>query len=288
MTQPPSNTATNAEDPTAFGETHIIHPKRRHTHTLVFLHGRGSTGRELAAELASTRMSDRRNLQQALTGYRLVFPTARGVWSHTFSEYTPAWLETFFFARHVDKHAVVSAGIASAVEYLTGLVRAEIELLGGRPHRVILAGISEGASVGMWTLFCQGLRLGGFIGINTTLPFAPSIQRQLNSGCPSRPGGRSAEEHRRQNVFVNTMLAPVKEKLGRGSTLSLLQTPVLLTHGVDDAFVDAELGREACDTLNIMGFRPSWIEYVGADEYGHWIKEPEGVDDLYDFITSVE
>ncbi|PHH78408.1 hypothetical protein CDD83_3979 [Cordyceps sp. RAO-2017] len=100
---------------------------------------------------------------------------------------------------------------------------------------------------------------------------------------------RLAERHGRQDAFVGRMLRMPERRaqLGRGSRLALLQTPVLLAHGADNAFVDAELGREACDTLALLGFSPSWFEYVGADEEGHWIKEPEGVDDIYHFLCDL-
>ncbi|KJZ75715.1 hypothetical protein HIM_04872 [Hirsutella minnesotensis 3608] len=273
-----------------FGPVHIIHPRSEHTHTIIFLHGRGNTGEELCEELLATHGTDGRNIQEAFPGFRMVFPTAPSVWSHTFAEYTPAWLETFFLDDDVDEDYVTADGIILAVPYLMGVVGAETDLLGGQSDRVMLAGISEGGSVGMWTLLCLELpgeqRLGGFIGINTTLPFAPSIQRlvRYSEGLWSPAEIRLTRQQRLQDTFVGGMLESIARHLGQGSHLPLLRTPVFLYHGTDDALVDAEPGREAYDTFNVMGFFPKWSEYSGAEEMGHWIKEPEGIDDICSFI----
>jgi hypothetical protein len=51
-----------------------------------------------------------------------------------------------------------------------------------------------------------------------------------------------------------------------------------------DAYVDIELGREVQTTLRHIGFEVEWKEYSGADEEGHWLKEPEQVDGISAFI----
>ena len=68
---------------------------------------------------------------------------------------------------------------------------------------------------------------------------------------------------------------------------SLQSTPVLLGHGVDDAFVDVELGKLARDILTKIGLVVQWREYISAEEEGHWFKEPEQLDDIAEFLEAV-
>ncbi|KXX77041.1 Testis-specific serine kinase substrate [Madurella mycetomatis] len=55
----------------------------------------------------------------------------------------------------------------------------------------------------------------------------------------------------------------------------LLSTPIFLGHGIDDAFVPAELSREARHVLARVGFQLEWREYSGTEVEGHWLKAPE-------------
>lgn len=72
------------------------------------------------------------------------------------------------------------------------------------------------------------------------------------------------------------------------SVPSLLDTPIFLGHGSDDAYVDITLGRQARDVLNEIGFDVGWKEYLGAEQEGHWLKEPEEIDDFAAFLETVE
>lgn len=72
-----------------------------------------------------------------------------------------------------------------------------------------------------------------------------------------------------------------KEEAGYTSLLSI---PAFLSHGTDDAFVDVSLGHQAHRILTEIGLQAEWREYVGADNEGHWIKEPEGFDDIVKFL----
>ena len=60
-------------------------------------------------------------------------------------------------------------------------------------------------------------------------------------------------------------------------------TPVFLSHAEDDEVVDFELGLQLHDILRHLGMRVTWRGYQDG---GHWIKEPEGFDDLTDFLAS--
>lgn len=59
---------------------------------------------------------------------------------------------------------------------------------------------------------------------------------------------------------------------------------VLMVHGTDDPFVSVDLGRQAAGILEQSGMSVEWHEYSRADNDGHWIKEPEGFDDIVRFL----
>ncbi|KAJ4293710.1 hypothetical protein N0V88_005218 [Collariella sp. IMI 366227] len=89
-------------------------------------------------------------------------------------------------------------------------------------------------------------------------------------------------------AFVESMAAGTKRVLTEqgGSEAGLLSIPVFLGHGTDDAYVDIELGRQAAQVVGKIGLRVKWREYTGADQEGHWLKEPEEFDDMASFIAS--
>jgi lysophospholipase-2 len=61
-------------------------------------------------------------------------------------------------------------------------------------------------------------------------------------------------------------------------------TAVFLSHSTDDGVVDFKLGLQLRNTLRQqLGMNVTWRVYKDG---GHWIKEPEGFDDLADFLTA--
>jgi predicted esterase len=61
-------------------------------------------------------------------------------------------------------------------------------------------------------------------------------------------------------------------------------TPVFLSHAKDDDIVAFELGLQLRDVLlQQLGMDVTWRSY---EHGGHWVKEPEGLDDLTDFLAA--
>ncbi|KAL4955268.1 hypothetical protein BDW69DRAFT_182742 [Aspergillus filifer] len=136
---------------------------------------------------------------------------------------------------------------------------------------------------GLWALFSlagDGFlgvngRIGGFLGTCGRLPFAKDVE-----GLVGDAKGKGS-------------LGGFLEKLSDGSKgmtngevdTAVLSTPVLLMHGSDDAWVDVELGRQARRVLEeTMGMSVQWLEFTGAENDRHWIKEPEGFDKVLRFL----
>jgi lysophospholipase II len=58
---------------------------------------------------------------------------------------------------------------------------------------------------------------------------------------------------------------------------------VFLSHTKDDGVVDFKFGLQLRNTLQHLGMNVTWRSY---NDGGHWVKEPEGFDDLADFLTA--
>ncbi|KAF5568540.1 acyl thioesterase 1 [Fusarium napiforme] len=271
---------TTGSQSEAFGPTYIVEPTESHTHTVVFLHGRGSNGEEFAQELfEETLLSDQSSLAQKLPSWRWVFPSSRELWSTAFQEDMPAWFEAHSLTDTTARQDLQITGIQESVSYIKTILDQEIERLGGDASRVVLGGISQGAAVGLWTLLCLDTierPLGAFFATNTWLPFASSVERYLSQE-PNSPVDVGTE-------FVVGMLAQSSVSLSKPQE-RLPSTTVFLGHGTDDAYVDVELGRKARDIIIQAGFTVKWKEYQGAEQEGHWFKAPEEVDDLLNFLV---
>ena len=87
-------------------------------------------------------------------------------------------------------------------------------------------------------------------------------------------------------TFVRSTTGLVKTR-GEGDEGLASQVPVFMGHGADDAYVNVELGREAMQLLPRTGFRVRWKEYSGAEQEGHWLKVPEEMDDIYEFLSGL-
>ncbi|KAI0386974.1 alpha/beta-hydrolase [Hypomontagnella monticulosa] len=239
-----------------------VEPSEPHTHTVVFLHGRGDNMRRFAASLADSRDSRGRSLINAFPSFRWVFPQAPMRKCASIPETWPQWFDVWDvrdFAVNEDLQAV---GLKEVVPAIRSILADEAALLGGRWERVVLAGISMGGATAAHILFnldipqAAGGRLGAFIGFSCRCPFAG---RSL-AGMRNVLGLEGAPDHGR--IIQNT--------------------PVLLEHCADDPLVLVQGGRGLRDTLRGFGAQVEWKEYPSG---GHWFHSPTGIDDVVDFLN---
>lgn len=257
------------------------------------LHGRGSSGIEFSEDLFTSRLSEaNENLPSRFPGWRWVFPSSRMLWSTAFEEEMPAWFEAHSLTDITARQDLQTDGIKESVGYITKIIDDEVERLGGAAEKLVLGGISQGAAVGLWTLLCRShstRRIAGFVGVSCWLPFAADIQYFLGeTASAERESSGPVPETPQALRFVQSTMAATRASLDlHQRTHSLLSTPVFLGHGIDDAYVDIALGIQAKEVLTKIGLTVQWREYTGAEEEGHWLKEPDELDDIADFLKAV-
>ncbi len=244
--------------------TLVLQPRTTHTHTVVFLHGRGDNASDFSNSLIKLRDSKNRTLFDALPSFRWIFPQAPMRRCLSNGETIPQWFDVYDVTRFTTREEVQQPGLREMVPEITQILAREANILAGRWDRVVLAGISMGAGTSVHTLFnlqvpqAGGGRLGAFLSFSARCPF----------------DGRSLDDVRRVLSLGNV---PSNED-------TIRKTPMLLEHCVDDGLVFIENGRNLRDTLKRYGAKVTWKEYASGD---HWFNAPKGMDDAIQFLESV-
>lgn len=241
----------------------VIPPsKQPHTHTVVFLHGRGDNVSNFQRALAYWRDSRGHTLADAFPSFRWVFPQAPTRKCASSPDTWPQWFDVWNVRDFAEREELQAVGLREVVPAVRRILADEAALLGGRWDRVVLAGISMGAATSLHTLFnldipaAGGGRLAAFMGFSCRCPFS----------------GRTLAEMR-QVLELNEDVPDHADVLRH--------TPVLLEHCVDDPLVLVQLGRNLRDTLRQFGAQVEWKEYPSG---GHWFNSPAGMDDAVEFL----
>ena len=246
-----------------------IEPSAPHSHTVIFLHGRGDTARTFAESLRYSQTSGSLSLFECFPSFRWVFPQSQLRDCVSTGEKRSQWFDIWNVTNFSEREQHQATGLKESVPGIQRILAREAALLGGRWDHVVLAGISQGAATGVHTLLnlsvppaMQGQqpprRLGAFLGFSCRMPF---------------PGRTLADT--RSILFLNG--AP------KGNDNVLLQnTPILLEHCVDDPLVLVGNGRGLRDSLRGFGAQVTWKEYPNG---GHWFNAPTGIDEAVEFLN---
>lgn len=239
----------------------VVEPVTAHSHTVVFLHGRGDNATQFSSSLAYSRDSSDRSLIEAFPSFRWVFPQAPLRSCAAMSGIMRQWFDVWNVKDFADREELQVEGLREMVPLVRDILAEEAARLGGRWDKVVLAGISMGAATSVHTLINLdvpeqgGGRLGAFLGFSCRCPFS----------------GRS--------------LAGMREVLALGDVPQhdhvLRNTPVLLEHCVDDPLVPVANGQAMKNTLEGFGARVEWRAYPKG---GHWFHDPDGMDDAVQFL----
>lgn len=258
----------------------VVPPETEHTHTIIFLHGRGSTAQELAESLFLLKDSSRRSLTDIFPSVRWVFPQAELLYCERDDQDWSQWFDVWNVLDFSDREELQAPGLQASVRSLTKFVHKEALKVGGL-DRVVLAGFSQGGSTAIHTLLNMPApeyldpprakriktehfeasvrkrqRLAGVMGFNCRFPF---------------PGG-TLEETRE-----------VLALQGKPSNEILRNTPVFLAHCVDDPLVFVEYGSQLADALASFGMQGVSREYSDG---GHQLNAPQGIDDIVVFLKA--
>ncbi|PNY25999.1 Acyl-protein thioesterase 1 [Tolypocladium capitatum] len=248
----------------------VVPPSAPHTHTLVFLHGRGDGAATFAQSLQYSTDSRNRVLQELFPSFRCVFPSAPvGPCLARPADRVSQWFDIWNVGDFSDREDVQAPGLRESVARIRRLLEEEAALLGGRWDRIVLAGISQGAATATHALLNLNLpvsttadgkalprRLGAYLGFSCRMPFP----------------GRSLADTRK---ILGLDGAPADNEV-------LRNTPILLEHCVDDPLVLLANGRALRETLKGFGAQVTWREYPDG---GHWFNSPAGMDDVVAFLT---
>lgn len=249
--------------------------KDAHTHTVIFLHGRGDNARNFASSLAWSPDSQGRVLPEIFPSFRWVFPQAkmikRAAWPQ---DVWSQWFDVFNTDNFQDREELQAEGLRNSVAGMQKILAKEAANLDGRWDRIVLAGISQGAATSVHTLFNLNLKdvepqasedvqnrslgLGAFLGFSCRLPFP----------------GRSLTETRR---VLDLPDVPDHDDV-------LRNTPILLEHCIDDPLVKIDQGHNLRDSLTTLGAQVTWKEYPDG---GHWFNAPAGIDDVVEFLKQI-
>ena len=245
-----------------------IPPSAAHTHTVVFLHGRGDTAQNFASSLSYSTDSSGRPLLELFPSFRWVFPQAETRQCATWPDHRmPQWFDNWDIRNLSERDELQTAGLRESVVGIRRILANEAAALDGKWDRIVLAGISQGGATGAHTLLNLSLppsledqqvpcRLGAFLGFSGYMPFP----------------GRTLAETRNVLGLENV---PDNDEV-------LRNTPMLLEHCVDDPLVLIGNGRGWRDSLRGFGAQVSWKEYPDG---GHWFNSPAGIDDVVDFLN---
>lgn len=259
---------------------------------MVLLHGRGSNGPEFAEELFSSTASDGQNLPLRLPNYRWVFPTSRDRWSTTFQEEMCAWFDVYSLSEIQSRQDLQKEGLKESILQILDVIGSEARLLDGQLSRLYLGGMSQGMATALWVFLAAVATnriqapLGGLLGFCGWLPFAHDLESILDSDATSSGPGTPEIQRLVSDFFFNKISTSELLPSHGSIDISVLATPVFLSHGADDAWVSVELGQHASRLLQKIVKRVEWNESTGAENDGHWLKEPEGFDQIFQFLES--
>ncbi|TEA20345.1 Acyl-protein thioesterase 1 [Colletotrichum sidae] len=262
--------------------------KEPHKQTIIFLHGRGYSARTFAPSLLAAAVEPgpgSATLREALPHARFVFPTAP---RSRATVYRRSIINQWYDGSG-DWEETVLGHALETVEFVHGLLRAEIALAGGGA-RVALGGFSQGCAAALVCLLLwEGEKLGGFVGFCGMLPMANVMGEILGEREAAETEDCSeddvfgAESDQESDPFDRGVGTPafaprtralnlLREEIGlhvvmSDSDVTSPKTPIFLGHGTEDDSVLLRYGEKASRVLQMTGYSVDFQVYQALD---HW------------------
>ncbi|KAI1083059.1 phospholipase/carboxylesterase [Whalleya microplaca] len=227
----------------------------QHTHTIIFLHGKGSDCDEFAEEFFESEASEPadgdRTLRDLFPTIRWVFPSAPLIYSERFGCTESQWFDIWSVENPDEKVELQISGLKQSIGLIMDIVKQEEGLV--PLEKIFLGGISQGFATAYSIYYLHKQHFAGLIGLCS---WAPS--RALSLIDLNEPGISDIPNRDRP------------------------ATPVFLAHSRDDNVVSVQEGRNLRDALkHCPNTMVQWKEYADG---GHWVNEPQGVDDIVVFL----
>ncbi|RSM07045.1 hypothetical protein CEP52_005419 [Fusarium oligoseptatum] len=127
---------------------HVVPASATHTHTVVFLHGRGDSAAKFSSSLRWSTDSSNRTLDQIFPTFRWVFPMTSDEAEAAF----PQWFDIWNAQNFAEREELQAVGLRVSVQRIRDILADEAALLEGHWDRIVLAGISQGAATSVHTL----------------------------------------------------------------------------------------------------------------------------------------
>ncbi|KAK6524720.1 hypothetical protein TWF281_011620 [Arthrobotrys megalospora] len=293
-----------------YPEPFIVHPVTPHTYTIILLHGRGSNGPKFGAQFIGTNTSTGKKLPEIFPSAKWIFPTAKKRRAVIFKRIPiHQWFDVYDIDNRSYKEHLQVDGLQETTQMLHGLI--EEEVMNGIPReRIVLGGLSQGCAASMYAMLCYDLRLGGYVGMCGWLPYAKYVEDILGTspdeeddedadvfgesddeeGANPKTKGEIDKDHEEGEGTKGPIVEAIsflRENISFPRVHDkplVLQTPAFLGHGALDEKVRFNLGEQARDVLNGLGFEVTW---KGYDDLGHWYKIPDEIDHISEFLTGV-
>jgi predicted esterase len=175
----------------------LIEPHRQ---SIILLHGRGSNAPKFVTPLLGTAVPGFTSLQAAFPHARLVFPTAPRLRA---TLYRRSIINQWFDGSG-DWEPTVMGHMKPTVDFIHGLLRHEIELVGGDAQKVVLGGLSQGCATSLISLLLwEGDPFGAMVGMCGFLPMTAYLRGVMGETQRGQRGGSSLVEgsvgHEEQN-----------------------------------------------------------------------------------------
>ncbi|KAG2178733.1 hypothetical protein INT44_001886 [Umbelopsis vinacea] len=240
---------------------YIVLPPADHTHTVIFLHGRDSTATEFAEEFFESQASDKRTICEIFPTFKWVFPNSGSRISTRFEMDIAQWFDIWSVEEPENRKELQVTGLTESVTFILNVIREEASSV--PPEHIILGGISQGCATAIHALMHYDTQLNGFIGFCGWLPFQGEIETITRNTTTANP---------------QQEICSLLKSTSSGSCVS---APGQLH---DDPIVLVSNGKKLYQELNRLGMDVIWTAYADG---GHWINEPQGVDDMVDFLQRI-
>ncbi|XXH00885.1 hypothetical protein Hte_007236 [Hypoxylon texense] len=241
--------------------THIVGPKEghHHTHTVIFLHGKGSDCEEFAGEFFKSEASEPASLPRTLPdffpSFRWVFPSAPLSESTRFQCTESQWFDMWSVEQPNAKPELQTDGLKQSIQLVLDVVEQEEALVPSK--NIFLGGISQGFATVYAAYNLSDKTYAGLVGLCS---WAPSAALDIIKGSQDETSNSTQDKTRLTNVFLG--------------------------HSRDDDIVPVREGRILRDTL--QGRADTAVEYHEYEDGGHWVNEPGGIDDLVEFLRRIK